>query len=347
MKLLISAHFWADLYNRLDSCENEVRMQFMTFEGDETGLKLANKLIELSKKGIKVKLIVDSFTDYFVSDILWTKPEVKEEVLATKKMMVDMVEAGIELKRTRPFGLFWMNFFARNHKKIIVIDDYAYLGGINISDHNKEWFDFMIGIDKKKSIESILKDFEFTFSGKEVNSSENEIYTTKKLKEKYFDLIKNAKEEIIISSPYVLDRSLLKVLETKKALRKKVYTLKQSNIGILNTVSPYLLKKIPETNTDIYFFKQFSHSKFLLIDRKYLLVGSSNFNEHSFYLLQEIGFVIDDKEFIDDFYKRVIEGSEFEKSKDAKSNLLSYLINHMTSSFLWLNSKIICPKVLK
>ena len=159
-------------------------MQFMTFEGDATGLKLADKLIALSKKGVKVRVIIDCFTDIYVSDTLYTKPQVKEEVEATKKMMADMTEAGIELKRTRPFGFLWVKILARNHKKIVVIDDYAYLGGINISDHNKAWFDFMIGINNHKNIESIKNDFDATFSGKEINSSENGVYTTKKLKEK-------------------------------------------------------------------------------------------------------------------------------------------------------------------
>ena len=80
MKLLISDNFWADLYHRLDNCKKEVCMQFMTFEGDATGLKLADKLIALSKKGVKVRVIIDCFTDIYVSDTLYTKPEVKEEM---------------------------------------------------------------------------------------------------------------------------------------------------------------------------------------------------------------------------------------------------------------------------
>jgi len=347
MKLLVGNQFWDDLYYRLDNCKSTVVIQFMTFEGDETGLKLANKLIELSKRKIKIQLLIDCFTDFKVSDTLWFKSEVKDEVLATKKMIADMELAGIEVKRTRPFGWFGQNILARNHKKIVVIDDYAYLGGINVSDHNKEWFDFMIGISGENKVESIKKDFDSTFSGTEINLSENNIYTTKELEKKFYELIKNAEEEIIISSPYILDRQLLKILRTKKDIPKTVYTLKQNNIGVVNLISSYLFRKIPKTNTNVYFFKQFSHAKFMLVDKKYLLVGSSNFNQHSFYLMQEIGLVIEEKSFIDNFYKQVITESEFELSKPGKRNLLSNMFNYMVSYFLWLNTSLSFTKVLK
>jgi cardiolipin synthase len=347
MKLLIGHNFWTDLYLRLENCKSEIKIQFMTFEGDETGLKLANKLIELSKRNIKIQVLIDCFTDAFVSDTLWFKSSVKDEVIATKRMINDMTLAGIEVKRTHPYGFLGLNFLARNHKKIVVIDDYAYLGGINVSDHNKEWFDFMIGISKESKVKTVKSDFESTFSGTETNFSENNIYTTKKLVEKYYDLIKNAKEEIIISSPYILDRSLLKTLRINKNIHKEIYTLKQSNTGVLNLSSPYMLRKIIKNNADVYFFKQFSHAKFLLIDRKYLLVGSSNFDKLSFSLLQEIGLLIEDKKFIDDFYKKIIEEQEFEKAKKAKRNLLSNLLNYMISYFISLNSIIVHNKVLK
>ena len=52
--------------------------------------------------------------------------------------------AGVAVTFTQPWGPVLFFGLSRNHKKIYVVDDRAYLGGINISDHNFAWRDFMV-----------------------------------------------------------------------------------------------------------------------------------------------------------------------------------------------------------
>ena len=47
----------------------------------------------------------------------------------------------------------------RNHKKIFVIDDVGYIGGINISDHNFAWLDFNIAVTDRDTVEALVADF--------------------------------------------------------------------------------------------------------------------------------------------------------------------------------------------
>jgi len=345
MKLYIEEEFWTDLYERLDSCQEEIYIQFMTFEGDKTGLELSAKLIELAAKGIKIKVLIDVFTDFYVSDKAIANPTVYKEVFDTQKMMIDMRKAGIQLKRTRPYGLFGKNFLARNHKKIVIIDDYVYLGGMNVSDHNRSWFDFMVGIEDKEVIRVIKRDFSFTFSGREINWGENNVFTTKELEKKYLKLVTNAENEIILSSPYILDLSLLNLLRHKREIKKMILTVRQNNFDIIDKLNPYLLHNIQKINTDIFFYKKFSHAKFLLVDRKYLLIGSSNFGKDSFLTMQEIGIVIEDKKFIDQFYKRVIEGSEFKKCETVPNKFISRIINYIAYFVLFYYAKFIAREI--
>ncbi len=303
-ELLIKEKFWKNLYNSLDKSKKRVYMQFMTFEGDRTGLKLANKLIELKKRGVDVKILIDKFTDYYVSDTYYKKNEVKEEVISTKKMIEDMRAVGIKIKRTRPYGPGNVFFLARNHKKIIIIDDKYYLGGINISDHNKEWYDFMVKIKDEKSLNYVVKDFKSTFSGKEINYSNKPIFTNRYIGEKYYDLINNAKKEIIISSPYIIDLSLINLLRDKK-ISKILLTLKDNNQQVINNMSKYVYGHLIKDGTKIFHYSSFSHAKFLIIDRKKLLIGSSNFGKESFTTKQEIGILIEDKKFINKFIKKL------------------------------------------
>lgn len=345
MKLYIEEEFWADLYSRLDKCQSEVYLQFMTFEGDKTGLELAKKLMELTKRGVKVRVLIDTFTDFYVSDKVVTNPVVFKEALETKKMITEMRKAGVQLKRTRPYGFLGKNFLARNHKKIVIIDDYVYLGGINVSDHNRSWFDFMVGTGDKEKIRVIKRDFMFTFSGREINWGESNVYTSKELEKKYLRLVASAEKEIIISSPYILDLSLLNILRNKREIKKKIITVRHNNVEIMNKVSPYLMHSIQKINTDILFYKKFSHAKYLLIDRKYLLVGSSNFGKDSFLTMQEIGLLIEDKEFIDNFYERVIKNNEVEKCETVSNKFVSQIMNYIVYFILFYYAKFIARDI--
>jgi len=337
MELLVKEEFWNELYKSLDVAEKNVFMQFMTFEGDSTGLKLARKLLELKKKGIEIILLVDYFSNYWVSDAFFLYPKSWKEAITTRKMFNSLKSAGIKLFRTRNYGFLGPKLLFRNHKKIIIIDDTAYLGGINISDHNKEWFDFMIKIDNKKVVETIKKDFFSTMIGKSAIISENNVYTSEKLRELYYTLINNAKKEIVISSPYIMDFSLIQTLKVKAKV--KLFTLENNNFKIINWMNSYLIGKLQELGVEIFYYKYFSHAKFLLVDDKYLLIGSSNFGEESFLTKDEIGFLIKDKDFIKLFRKRMVVDEELIKVSPSRTSIFGASIIYLAHKLLHFYSR--------
>lgn len=253
-ELLANNEFEKDLYKELNKCKKRVLMQFMTFEGDKTGLKLADKLILLKKRGVDVIVLIDRFTDYYVSDTYYKKKKVRKEVISTKKMIADMKNAGIKLKRTKPVGLFWIHYLIRNHKKIVVIDDLFYFGGMNISDHNFDWNDFMVKITDNDLLPAVVVDFCYTFNGGERHYKYKNILTNKYLEETYYNLIKNAKEEIIISSPYILDYSLINLLNDKK-INRVLLTLKENNYWIINSMADYLNKNLIKNGVGVYWYE--------------------------------------------------------------------------------------------
>jgi cardiolipin synthase len=122
----------------------------MTYEGDATGQKFSEILLNKAAAGMDVRLMVDSYTDAILSDTypmavhMWR--EIRAERAKTRALFARMVAAGIQIQRTAPFGLLWMYGFFRDHKKMIILDNrIAYIGGINISDHNFIWHDYMCG----------------------------------------------------------------------------------------------------------------------------------------------------------------------------------------------------------
>ena len=132
-QILIDQQFPEDLWERLDQARNRVFAQFMTFEGDAAGTAFAAKLIEAKSKGLDVNVIIDSFTDFRISDTFYFNKKVASERLETQSMMDRMIQSGITLVRTNPLGFMHSRCLLRNHKKIVVIDNSVYLVGINIS----------------------------------------------------------------------------------------------------------------------------------------------------------------------------------------------------------------------
>jgi cardiolipin synthase A/B len=304
-KLLFVNEFEKDLEQELLNAKKRIYIQFMTFEGDKAGQRLAKNIITSHQTNkTDTRILIDRYTDRYLSRKFYKDKEVREEHQATNKMLERMRESGIRVNRTRPYGFLRLLFMIRNHKKIIVIDDVCYLGGINISDHNYEWHDFMIKITDKQTTQAVAGDFLASWEGIDKPYHHHNVYTNKYLEYKYKEMIRNAQHEIIVSSPYVMDIALIRHFK-HKPVRRVVLTSKEGNWGVLNYLSRYITRKLSDLGVEIYHYKRFSHAKFLCVDKQYLLIGSSNFGQENFSALDEIGLVINNKTFINEFLKKM------------------------------------------
>ena len=143
-ELFVGTDFLDDLIQQIEQATNHIEIQFMTFEGDKMGWALTNTLLDKAKEGVPIRVLIDYFVTLLISDTFIFYPSVWGEARSTIKMVKDMRNAGIQVQFTNPWGLFFYKFFQRNHKKIVVVDEFCYIGGINVSDHNLAWHDFMI-----------------------------------------------------------------------------------------------------------------------------------------------------------------------------------------------------------
>ena len=168
----------------------------------------------------------------------------------------------------------------------------------------------MVRINDPRITDTVAEDFAHGFEGIEDDLIQHNIVTNRFLERTYYDLIESAKEEIIISSPYIIDLHLVKIFKKRK-VRKTLLTLTDNNYQLYNIMADYLHSELTKGGTKIYHYTDFSHAKFLIIDRKVLLLGSSNFGTESFVTKQEIGIVITDPEFVAEFIERM-----YTKNKD-------------------------------
>ena len=309
MRLLGNREFVEDLHRVLRSAERRVLIQVMTFDGDASGLAVAELLAEAAGRGVDVRLLVDCFALRYVSDRPAKDPEVRAEAAETVAMFERLRAAGVAVTFTQPWGPVLFFGLSRNHKKVYVVDDHAYVGGINISDHNFSWRDFMVGLTDPATVEVLAQDFACTEQG-ERQSLTGQIITNAEIESVFERLIAGAVNSLVLASPYSLDIGIVKLLEQAQARDRTVILAQSNNFRWLRAAEPYIWGRLARSGVDLHTYPDFFHARFLLVDDDRLLVGSSNFSRHSFRCNQEVCLLITDSEFIAGFRARMLSETE-------------------------------------
>ncbi len=305
LRLLDNREFVEDLHRALAAAERRVLIQVMTFDGDASGLTVAGLLAAAAGRGVDVRLLVDCFALRYVSDRKDTDPSVRDEAAETKAMFDRLRAAGVATTFTQPFGPVKFFGLSRNHKKLYVVDDHAYLGGINISDHNFAWRDFMIRTTDPAIVDALTHDFARTERGdrRSVNTT---VLTNREIEPAFTEIIDGASRSLVLASPYSLDVGIVKLLGQARAPAKAVITAQQNNYRWLRLAEPYIWSRLARAGVELHTYPDFFHARFLLADDDKLLVGSSNFSRHSFRCNQEVCLLITDAEFIAGFKARML-----------------------------------------
>ena len=343
-RVLTTPEFVDDLHHQLRSAQRRIVIQLMTFDGDAAGLPVADLLIEAAARGVAVQLLVDSFALRVVSDQKASRPEVSSEYVATLDMYQRLGASGVDLRFTNPNGPLRIFAMARNHKKLFAIDDVSYLGGVNVSDHNFAWHDFMVKVEDPEIHEGLLDDFAATFNGV-TQVVEHPILTNQALQRAFDELVSSARRRVVVASPYAIDRRLATKLEKAPAPDKLVIVATKNNFRYLQAITPYVLHRLAKAGARLATYRSFSHAKFVLADDT-LLVGSSNFGRHSFWCNQEIGLRIDDPGFVEEFSALMLDDLV---PVDAKTPLskrwLGWAASAAMVGYLWVYARLIVPRV--
>ncbi|RPJ19381.1 MAG: hypothetical protein EHM35_20730, partial [Planctomycetaceae bacterium] len=68
-QLLVGADAFVREYTAsLKNCRKSLYVQFSTFEGDDSGQRVAHLMMEAASLGVEVRLIVDCYSDVVVND---------------------------------------------------------------------------------------------------------------------------------------------------------------------------------------------------------------------------------------------------------------------------------------
>jgi cardiolipin synthase len=319
MDLLVDfKEFWTRVREDILSARDSVLIQTFALEGDSVGHQLSTAL--QSSVAREKKILADSFTRIVLNDRFKYSPanlldtELRHEARATRVMIEALRADGVQIQFTNPYGITPRSLLSRNHKKLIVIDDVAaYIGGINFSEHNAAWHDMMIRIDDRCAVEFLRRDFHATWRGRDRLASQSfadlDLATldgrgNRAVFGRVIDLIDRAEESIFVESPYITFPFYERLREASQlGIDVKIVTPQANN---WSQFANYARLESAASKINLRFYQGMTHLKAMLIDNRYLVAGSSNFDYLSYRLYQEIVAVITDAQLIEDFRARVL-----------------------------------------
>jgi len=281
------------------------------FEADPTGIMVLEALCEAARRGVRTEVMLDSFGSGKLSPH-WVSR---------------MREAGIQF---RFFGKafspeFW-NPGRRLHHKIMVADQKRLItGGINIAEkyHGKNgeppWLDYAVYYEGQ--VAQVAAHWCHRLYGKEfqrkarfsplpksdVRLLRNDAFRNKlQILRAYRSAIRNAKEEVILLSPYFMPGiRMLRVMirAARRGVKVKLLLAGKSDIPVFYTASAYLYPVMLNAGIEIYeWHASVMHAKVAVADKRWATIGSFNMNNLSALMSIEANLEITNPVFCHDLH---------------------------------------------
>jgi cardiolipin synthase A/B len=288
--------FFPALLSDIKNATRYIYLEIYRFRNDPIGIRVRDTLIGKCREGLEIRLLIDSWGA--ASNIAFFK---------------ELIDLGAEVKFFKKIRGTWDAFtknHRRDHRKIIVIDDeITWMGSANIAGYALNWREsvFRIKGEIATSFKNIfldnLKIYNKFFYDKIAYTRKIDFYgfqiirdvpslTFQPIQRKFLDMIRNAKNEILLETPYFLPGSNLRKALGEAAgrgVKVKIIIPQKSDIHILDVLAGKYLGELAKASVHIHFYiPQTLHSKIAMVDRKYFMVGSANFDYRSFRYQHEI-----------------------------------------------------------
>jgi len=304
------------LIEDIKKAEHHIHISYYIFRSDELGQAVVGALEERAKNGVEVKVLYDPVG-----------------ARSLKKSLFKQLEAfggQTEPAFGSRFHILNIRLNYRNHRKIVVIDGkIGYTGGFNVGndylgeyDHMGYWRDthlrfkgsavqqlqqrFIIDWNASKKSDLIAYESSY-FPVVEMNGNKAmQIVSSgpdtedQSIKKGFIKMISLAKDSVYIQTPYFIPDGALEEALTIAVLSgvdvKLMIPNKPDHPFIYQATLSYA-EELMELGGEVYIYDGgFLHSKTIVVDDKFLSVGSANFDIRSFKLNFEINAFIYDED---------------------------------------------------
>lgn len=312
--LVGSGDFWDRTEQDIAAARSRVLVQAMTFEGDAAGQGVAQAIA--SSKAADRRVLVDDYSRHVINDrflLLSRDAAIAEEAQATWSMFDGLVSSGAGVRVTNPIGRNPLRYPVRNHKKLLVIDDVAWIGGINFSDHNFAWHDMMLRIDDRAVAEWLAAQFQGDWQGKPIYAQASfgpelsicnfDGGSNPSRSQGLLDLFGGAQSSLEVLSAYpTMPFTDAMARAAAGGARVTIHTPRPNNKPVIRD---YLMGFAPKAGISLRLIDYMTHVKAALVDDTALVLGSSNFDFVSYRLSSEYVAVLRDESLIEDAKARL------------------------------------------
>jgi len=313
----------------LEAIDGAVRSIFLAtyiFDTDEVGNAIIERLSAAQRRGVDVRVVVDGVGQSYS----WPR--------APRRLR----RAGIRTAVFLPPRLLppRLSINLRNHHKILVVDGHtAFTGGLNIGSRH------VLG---KHPGKNAVADIHFRLSGPGALQLESEFLRTwefvtgapeppppvsacpagamhtrtmtdgpddhlDQITQLLSATISAARESVVIVTPYFLPpREIVGALQAAslRGVRVTLILPEKNNLPYVHWATRNMLWELLYQGVDVFYQPPpFAHTKLFVVDDRYALVGSSNWDARSLRLNFELQLEVFSREFSSDLTRRALEAA--------------------------------------
>jgi cardiolipin synthase len=279
------------------TCTRSLRVQFSTFEGDEAGRVFADLLLDRVHAGVEVQMILDGYSDVIADDVYPFSIRGRKVLTTERRRRTELLHrlegGGVTIRRVNPAGRCHRYLLFRDHKKMVILDDAsAYVGGLNVSEHNYAWHDFMVRVEGPV-IDDLVADFTSTWAGQTIALTQRRDHGDYVLNhspgratvlDAALDLIARARHRIVMESPYLcgdrIETALLSAAE--RGVTVLLVTPLRPNHLHNRVWVRKLRRRLRHANIEVMGYPGsdgMTHAKLLVVDHDIASFGSMNYQE--------------------------------------------------------------------
>lgn len=286
---------WSAMHERMQKASIAIYVEMFIFTDDTAATHdFAKILKEKAIAGVQVILVLDVYGSSRLSN-----PVIR-----------DLREAGAEVR-------FFRHLIHRTHRKLVLIDGhYAFLGGVNITEHARDWDDLQIefsGFLVRRLVTVFARTYRLTGGTAALNYPSKTAHLKQKAHmwllehsplsgnynlQKHYQLrFLSAKSSITIVTPYfVPGRWMVSSLRdaASRGVSVRVLLPEKTDSKFLDRINHYFAGQIETFGAEVFFLSGMNHAKALLIDNTEGLVGSANTDGLSFSIMMELGIFFND-----------------------------------------------------
>ncbi len=308
----------------IQHAQQHIRLEFYIWNPGGKADQVAQALITAAQRGVKVELLLDSAGSHRFFHSKWAA------------MMQDAGIEVVQALKVNLLRIFLRRLDLRLHRKIITIDDnIAYTGSMNLVDPRffkqssgvGEWVDIMVRISGPTvnilsaihawdwEVETGSQHFPALPISNESASTTYELDNVhpiqvvpsgpgmpESLIQQVLGIaINRANSSVVITTPYLVpSNELLAILKVtaQRGVKVKIILPKKNDSIMVKWASRAYYSELLKAGIEIHeFHGGLLHTKSVIIDNQFCLVGTVNLDMRSLWLNFEVTLVVDDQAF--------------------------------------------------